>query len=73
MELLKIHNELQDEFQILKVSHEEIGNIFEKFSERFLVYCNIGASYLEINNLLRVPDVRSVSYTHLTLPTICSV
>ena len=43
-ELIRIHKQLDEEFQLLGVSYKEIGNIFEKFKERFLIYCEVIAA-----------------------------
>jgi len=42
--LIKIHTDLDREFEILKLSYKEIGNIFQRFQDRFLVYCEISAA-----------------------------
>ena len=57
-----------------------LQDVFERC--RALKDCTVGLSYLEVYNeavydLLALDEepltVRAVSYTHLTLPTICSV
>ena len=48
-------------FKITKPHHEVLGDLEE-------------GSVLELENIAHYPTrYRSVSYTHLTLPTICSV
>ena len=40
-ELIELHKDFESELEIVKVSYEEIGSVFEKFRERFLLYCDV--------------------------------
>ena len=40
-DLIRLHTELDNELQILEVCHDEVGRVFEKFRDRFLVYCQV--------------------------------
>ena len=43
-ELMKIHTDLEIDFEMLKISYREIGNIMKKYQNRFLVYAYISAA-----------------------------
>ena len=40
-ELIELHKDFESELEIVKVSYEEIGSVFEKFRDRFLLYCYV--------------------------------
>ena len=40
-ELIELHKDFESELEIVKVSYEEIGSVFEKFRDRFLLYCDV--------------------------------
>lgn len=40
-ELIELHKDFESELEIVKVSYEEIGSVFEKFRDRFLLYCAV--------------------------------
>ena len=42
-DLLRLHRNLQEKFELLNYSYVEIGNIFEELKDDFLVYCKISA------------------------------
>ena len=40
-ELISLHKDLDTELEILEVCHDEVGRVFERFRDRFLVYCQV--------------------------------
>ena len=48
-ELLDLHRDLARDLEILPVSYIEIGNIFVKFQDRYLVFCSVTA----LNEVMR--------------------
>ena len=48
-ELLDLHRDLAKDLEILPVSYIEIGNIFGKFQDRYLVFCTVTA----LNEVMR--------------------
>ena len=48
-ELLDLHRDLARDLEILPVSYIEIGNIFLKFQDRYLVFCTVTA----LNEVMR--------------------
>ena len=48
-ELLDLHRDLAKDLEILPVSYIEIGNIFVKFQDRYLVFCSVTA----LNEVMR--------------------
>ena len=39
--LLKLHEDLNEELQHLTYKYALIGNMFERYSEKFLIYCEV--------------------------------
>ena len=40
-DLISLHKDLDTELEILEICHDEIGRVFERFRDRFLVYCQV--------------------------------
>ena len=63
---------------LTKPMWQELGSVFQKLSKNKNLRCIIirgegGKSFSPGNDIGEFEKQRSVSYTHLTLPTICSV
>ena len=40
-DLISLHKDLDTELEILEICHDEVGRVFERFRDRFLVYCQV--------------------------------
>ena len=65
-ELLDLHKDLAKEFEIVYVSNIEIGSVFERFQERYLIMCPVISRITLIKEFLadqmaNNPKIRSVS------------
>ena len=40
-DLISLHKDLDTELEILEICHDEVGGVFERFRDRFLVYCQV--------------------------------
>ena len=51
-DLLLLHEDLDKEFEAMKVSHIKIGSIFENFQDKFLIYCSINSKLKTVQEFL---------------------
>ena len=42
-ELLLLHEDIDKEFEAMKISYIKVGSIFENFQDRFLIYCSVSS------------------------------
>ena len=73
-ELLNLHKDLEREFAIVSVSNIEIGSVFERFQDRYLIMCPVVARVTLIKEFLadqmannsRIRSVRQCRQTSVT-------
>ena len=51
-ELLLLHEDIDKEFEAMKISYIKVGSIFETFQDRFLIYCSVSSKLKTMQEFL---------------------